>query len=355
MRFGLMKRASLLLVMLVALNVNAQLPFIKGVYGNPATLLKAGHRFDSLGMNAVFVRSISLNEDFFRTAKQQGCRVYVEFPTLYGNNYLEQHPEAWPINEKGERAVQADWFMGVCLTDPGLKQVRIAELKEISKRYAVDGIFLDYMHWHAQFEKADPILPETCFCDRCTGLFATHIGKAIPGSDITSRAGWILQNAEPAWRKWRSGILNTWIADLRKVLRQERPDARLGVFYCGWLPADHDSALYRKLGIDVAGLAREADILAPMLFHGMYGKSAGWVGEYMEWLDRELKSKSKTPLVWPIVQAHNKPATISADEFQKVMNAGMSSPSSGIMMFADGSLLEDPEKLKVMKTIYRSK
>jgi hypothetical protein len=350
-----MKGMLVILVILVALRVDAQLPFVKGVYGNPATLLKAGYRFDSLGMNAVFVRSISLNEEFFRTAKQQGCSVYVEFPTLYGNSYLKQHPEAWPINEKGDRAVQADWFMGVCVTDPELKQFRIGELKEITQQYAVDGIFLDYMHWHAQFERVDPILPETCFCDRCAEQFGIYVGKKIPGSDIAERAVWILKHAEPEWRKWRSGILSAWVADMKLVLKQYRPQAKLGVYYCGWMPGDHDSALYRKLGIDVPGIAREADVLAPMLFHGMYGKSPNWVGEYMNWLERELKSRSVNPLVWPIVQAHNKPSVISAEEFRKVMTEGMRAPSSGIMMFADGSLLEDPEKLRVMKLIYQNK
>jgi hypothetical protein len=350
-----MKKVFLILLMMATLSVDAQLPFVKGVYGDPATLLKAGHRFDSLGMNAVFVRSISLNDGFFSTAKHQGCSVYVEFPTLYGNTYLKQHPEAWPINEKGEKAAQAEWFMGVCLTDTGLKQFRIRELKEITRRYAVDGIFLDYMHWHAQFERADPILPETCFCERCTEQFGNHIGKKIPGSTIAERAGWILKHAEPAWRKWRSGVLTAWVTDMKQVLKQERPQAMLGVFYCGWLPAEHDSALYRKLGIDVAAIAREADILAPMLFHGMYGRPPAWVGEHMQWLGIELKNSSAAPLVWPIVQAHNKPSIISAAEFRKVMTEGMKLPASGIMMFADGSLLEDPEKLRVMRSIYRNK
>jgi hypothetical protein len=343
----------MILLMFAALRADAQLPFIKGVYGNPSTMLKAGHRFDSLGMNAVFVRSISLNEKFFNTAKQQGCRVYVEFPALYGNDYLKHHPEAWPINEKGERAAQADWFMGVCLTDTGLKQFRIRELREIAQQYAVDGIFLDYMHWHAQFERVDPILPETCFCDRCTAHFGSYIGNKIPGSDMATKAGWILQHAQPEWRKWRSEVLTAWVKDMKQVLEKERPEAMLGVFYCGWLPQDHDSALYRKLGIDVAAIALEADILAPMLFHRMYGKSPAWVGEYLRWLDSELKDKAIKPLVWPIVQAHNKPFVISPVEFNKVMTEAMKPPSSGIMMFEDGSLLHDPGKLEVMKVLYR--
>ncbi|HEX5668494.1 MAG TPA: hypothetical protein VFX73_06795 [Chitinophagaceae bacterium] len=330
-----------------------QQPFIKGVYGNPATLLKAGYRFDSLGMNAVFVRSISLNADFFSTAKKQGCRVFVEFPTLNGKDYLKDHPEAWPINEKGLKADPADWFMGICATNAAFREFRARQLRDILDQFAVDGIFLDYVHWHAQFESDRPILPETCFCDRCTGLFSGYIGKNIPGETVADRASWILRHADVQWRAWRISILNGWVTDMKNILRAKRPQALLGIYYAAWYPGDHDSALGRILGIDVAGLAERADVLAPMLFHGMLARPPVWVGQYIEWLGGIIKQKPKQPLVWPIVQAHNKPGIITPEEFRTVMQEGSKSPSSGIMMFADGSLLEDPEKLRVMKALYR--
>jgi hypothetical protein len=162
--------------------------FIKGVYGNPGTLLKAGYSFDSLGMNAVFVRSGSLNREFYETSKKQGVKVFVEFATLNGKEYLKEHPDAWPIDEKGEKSPPADWFMGICPTHQGFKESRDEELREILSTYEVDGVFLDYVHWHAQFETPEPILPETCFCDRCTQAFGASIDTVIPGETIPQRA-----------------------------------------------------------------------------------------------------------------------------------------------------------------------
>ena len=43
---------------------------VKGVYGNPAALWEAGYDFSSLGVNAVFVRSGSLNQEFIDRAKK---------------------------------------------------------------------------------------------------------------------------------------------------------------------------------------------------------------------------------------------------------------------------------------------
>lgn len=327
--------------------------FIKGVYGNPGTLLDAGYAFDSLGMNAVFVRSISLNREFYETSKKQGVKVFVEFPTLNGKEYLKDHPDAWPINEKGEQSPPADWFMGICPTHPGFKEFRSQQLRDILAEYQVDGIFLDYVHWHAQFETPEPILPETCFCDRCTGAFAASLNTVIPGETIPHKADWILKNADAKWRDWRVGILNGWVEDMGKILKSQQPSAKLGVFHCAWYPADYDSALYRTMGVDPIALAERADVLAPMLFHQMKGRPTTWVGEYVAWLGQTLGRErlSKTQ-IWPIVQSHNNPGIVSPNEFRQVMIEGSKAPSSGIMMFSDQSLVEDPEKIRVMKELF---
>ena len=328
--------------------------FIKGVYGNPSTLLNAGYRYDSLGMNAVFVRSISLNREFFDLASQQGSKVFVEFPILNGKEYLKDHPEAWPITEKGEKAEPADWFMGICPTDPGFKKYRSDQLREILQEYDVDGIFLDYVHWHAQFETNIPILPETCFCDRCTARFGKSLNKEIPGNLIADKASWILEYQDPAWRKWRADILNGWVEEMKAIIKEIRPNAKLGVFYCAWYPDDYDSALYRKLGIDPLAFSKTADVLSPMLFHKMKERSTSWVGDYVTWLgDLTNAGEKGKPQIWPIVQSHNNPGMVSPEEFRKVMLEGSKPPASGIMMFSDQSLIENPEKVKVMKELFR--
>jgi len=353
--------------------------FIKGVYGHPAALLDKGYRFDSLGINAVFVRSISLKPSFYTTAKEQGAAVYVEFPTLNGKGYVEAHPDAWPIDEKGQPSPPADWFMGVCPTHPGFREFRSQQLREILKEYAVDGIFLDYVHWHAQFETKDPILPETCFCERCTAIFGEEINQEIPGESIAEKADWILSHEDKAWRQWRADVLNGWVEDMGKIVKAEQPQAKLGVFYCSWYPADYDSALYKTLGIDPMAFAQRADVLSPMLFHRMKERPTSWVGEYVAWLGDfvvggsslqtwtlSLKETSDLPvqsglnpfsstLIWPIVQAHNSPGTVSPEEFRQVLMEGSKSPASGIMMFSAESIAQEPAKIEVLKKFYRHK
>lgn len=327
--------------------------FIKGIYGNPGTLLTAGYHFGELGMNAVFVRSISLNEYFYKATIDQHCKIFVEFPTLNGKNYLARHPNAWPIDAHGAQSPPADWFMGICPTDPDFREYRANELKEILNNYKVDGIFLDYFHWHAQFETKNPILPETCFCQRCIDTFSEKKDIIVPAGETPLRASWILNNEDTAWRQWRSEVLTSWARDMKAIIHEIQPEALMGIFYCSWYPEDYDHALYRILGIDIPAIAEIADVLAPMLFHKMKDRQPHWVGEYIQWLGAYTASeKNAKPLIWPIVQSHNNPSEVSPEEFSKVLNEAMKPPASGIMMFSDQSLLENPEKIEVMKQVY---
>lgn len=328
-------------------------PFVKGVYGNPAALLGAGHTFKSLGVNAIFVRSISLTPELYRNARENDVLVYVEFPLLNGKQYLEENPGAWPVNEKGQKAAPADWFMGICPTDPGFRNYRFGQLHDLLNNYDVDGIWLDYVHWHAQFETTEPLLPETCFCDRCINTFETQMNLDVPDGGTPSRSAWILTEKDSLWRAWRSQVLTGWVSEMKKDIDRRKSRILLGIFYCAWFPTDFDEALYRTLGLNLTELAGIVDVFSPMLFHKMMGKPVAWVHEYVEWLSVLPGTNGRTPVIWPIVQAHNKPGVISASEFREVMHNGSRPPASGIMMFSEQSLLQDPEKIRVVAEFYK--
>ena len=153
---------------------------VRGIYGNFSTFLTEEQPLQDLGVNALFIRGYTINPEDMQKAKNQDLQVYVEFPTLNGKNYIKDHPEAWAINSKGEQVEQAGWFMGVCPTEPGFKKHRREKLRELLREYQVEGVFMDYLHWHAQFETPEPILPETCFCANCLATFQADAGISVP-------------------------------------------------------------------------------------------------------------------------------------------------------------------------------
>lgn len=128
------------------------------------------------------------------------------------------------------------------------------------------------------------------------------------------------------------------------------PAVRFGVYHCPWTDAEFGGALRRTLGIDFRLLAPEIDVFSPMVYHGRMGRKPAWVREYIEWISQRLPDSVR---IWPIVQAHSSPTPISAAEFEAVTRGGFSGRATGLQMFTIGAVAEDPEKLSVLKRLYR--
>lgn len=326
---------------------------IRGAYSHPSAFWKTGAKLDESGINAVFVHSGSINQELAARVRQEGARLFAEFATLNGKGYVESHPEAWPVNEKGEKAAAATWFLGACPTEPGFRAWRMKQLEELLDRQKVDGIWMDYLHWHAQFEDPHPVLPETCFSPTCLRQFSQATGIRLPAVSLPDQARWILSRHEPRWRAWRCSVIADWIRAVRAVMVRKQPDLLLGAYLCPWDDRDYDGARQRILGLDLKLLAPLVDVMSPMVYHARMGRPPEWVGQSVEWLSRTIAGPH-APRIWPIVQAHGDPREISADEFRRVLELGRGGGASGVMMFTIGSVAQDPAKMSVLKDLYRA-
>ena len=326
---------------------------IRGVYGNPKPLWDKGLKLSDLGINSIFVHSGSINQDIIKRAKSEGSKVYAEFATLNGKNYVEKHPEAWAINEKGDKVEAASWFMGVCPTEPGFRQYRYDQLRDLLLKFDLDGIWMDYVHWHAQFEDPEPILPETCFCDHCIEKFSEHSKIKIPIAPTSEKASFILNNHDKKWRDWRCKVIFDWTYEIKAIIKGIKPNALLGLYHCPWTDGDFDGARRRILGLDYDMLKETIDVFSPMVYHGRMSKEPEWVEENIKWFSNRLNvGSSPYPKVWPIVQAHDDPNIISDKEFEKILRGGLAGKSSGVMMFTTGSVAKSEGKTEVLKKVY---
>jgi hypothetical protein len=326
---------------------------IRGIYGSPEPFWKKNISLNDIGVNAIFLHHESLNAAMMERAQSEGLKVFAEFATLNGKQYVDQHPEAWAIDNNGNKVKPATWFMGVCPTEPGFRQHRIDELRDLLRKFSLQGIWMDYLHWHAQFEDPDPILPETCFCENCLSGFQSSLGIKVPAGTTSKKAEWILKNHDSSWRNWRCSVIAGWVRDFKKVLKAEKPDALLGVYHCPWDDDDFNGARRRNLGLDYDSLRNIVDVFSPMVYHGRMAQNPEWVKENIEWFSTRLDIKAGTfPKVWPIVQAYDDPAVISAEEFEKVLRYGAGGQATGVMMFTSNSVAEDEQKIAVVKKVY---
>jgi len=326
---------------------------IRGIYGSPEPFWKKNTKLNELGVNAAFIHDGAITDSIMKRARVEGVRVFAEFATLNGKGWVEKHSEAWAIDKFGNKAQPATWFLGVCPTEPGFRQHRISELKTLLNKFDIHGVWMDYLHWHAQFEDPEPILPETCFCDHCLTTFQNHTGITIPDGSIASKADWILSNHDSSWRNWRCSVVAGWVRDFRTVIKQEKPAALLGIYHCPWDDSDFNGARRRSLGLDYDSLRGIVDVFSPMVYHGRMGKTPDWVRQNIEWFCKRVNIKAGSfPKVWPIVQSYNDPGIISAEEFEKVLRHGASDQATGVMMFTSYSIAEEEKKIATMKKVY---
>jgi hypothetical protein len=323
---------------------------VRGMYSSPKAFWDKGARLSDWGVNALFVSAGSITAAMMERAAAEGARVFAEFATLNGKGYVEQHPEAWPVNERGEKAPAATWFMGACPTDPEFRAWRMKQLDDLLDRHAVAGVWMDYFHWHAQFEDPNPVLPETCFSQSCVAAFEAASGIRVPKGPAAERARTILGRHEREWRAWRARHLTGWARQVKARVAKKRPGALLGLFHCPWTDDEFAGARRRILGLDLDELAGVVDVFSPMVYHGRMQRRPEWVGEYVEWLSRKMGGRAK---IWPIVQAHNEPRPIPADEFETVLRLGSGGAASGVMMFTAQSVASEDAKMQSMRRVYR--
>ncbi len=92
-------------------------------------LFREWHR---LGVNTGFI-SIELAESgtFIPAARRAGIRTLVVTPVFHNPGYLAEHPEAWAITGRGERAKQ-DWVEFVCPSREDYREQRAREALSLS-------------------------------------------------------------------------------------------------------------------------------------------------------------------------------------------------------------------------------
>jgi hypothetical protein len=333
---------------------------LRGIYGGvPTQWFAQGKTLADYGVNAIWIGSGGLTTEAIALLKQQGAKVFAEFNTLHEVGYLSQHPDAAPIGADGALCPPPDGWQGICPTHPGYRAYRMEAFRKTLRDFEIDGIWLDYHHSHASWEQAVPNMPDTCFCARCLAQFQKETGIALPEASTAERARLLLGKYRAKWVQWRCDLFTDWVREFHTIRKEVRPAALLGTFHCPWKTTDFQRALREKLAIDLRAQAQYIDVFSIMPYHARFAhaQDPAWIARQTAWLGRHLGLKG-TPderqKIWPIVQLSDWGETVSVEQIPGVLDYGTRLPATGIMVFAWGSLQNQPDKVEAMGAFYRS-
>ena len=332
---------------------------VRGIYGGVPTEMLEHSTLQDFGVNAIFMGAGGLTAESVALLKKQGARVFAEFNTMHDAGYLQHHPDAAPIGTDGQVSPPPQGWQGVCPTHPGYRRLRMDAFRKVLREFAVDGIWLDYHHSHASWERDTPDMPDTCFCQRCLAQFQQETKTALPDKPAPQLTRWLLDTHHDTWVQWRCDVFTDWVREFREIIDATRPAALLGTFHCPWTNAEFDGALRNKLAIDLKAQAKYIDVFSIMPYHARFGhvEDPAWISRQTKWLGDHLGIKgepNERQHIWPIVQLSDWGESVSVEQVRSVLDHGTRRPATGVMVFNWGSLRNQLPKVEQMGEYYRS-
>ncbi len=331
---------------------------IRGIYGGfPDEILKRGQTPADYGVNAIWVGSGGLKQDKIEQYHELGLKVFAEFNSMHFASYLKKHPEAAPIGTDGEPSPPPHGWQGVSAFDAGYRKNRMGEFRRVLETFDIDGIWLDYHHSHASWERSEPVMPDTDFSPGALKQFQETTGISLPDS-APAAAKKLLGTYREKWTQFRCDVFTDWVREYREILERVRPKALLGTFHCPWSPDDYNGAIRHKLAIDLPAQAKYLDVLSIMPYHARFGhpQNPEWITKQTYSLAEQLGLKGEPgekQQIWPIVQLADWGESVGVDQVSSVLDSGTKQPSTGVMVFHWSGVSKDWQKVEALGRFYR--
>ena len=258
------------------------------------------------------------------------------------------HPEIRPIGADGQPlSIVPGYTAFSCPLAHWWRERRLAQIEQLLQEHEIDGLWLDFIRYPGRWERPQPTLDQSCFCDESLARFEEFAGLTVPSDTTSQCATWILDTAPGQWAAWKCSVIAEFVSQIKALLREAKPQAILGMFSVPWGPGDNDNAIQRVIGQDFARLAQHIDFFSPMVYHTMCGRPVEWIGKHTHYL-AQVTGK---PVI-PIVQAIDKPNSMPRGEFRKALLEGLAEPSAGVMMFRLEDVVTDEEKFAALQEVY---
>ena len=332
---------------------------IRGLYGGyPDAILERGKTPADFGINAIWVGSGGLKHDQIDRYRQMGLRVFAEFNSMHDASFLKEHPDAAPIGPDGKPSPPPHGWQGVSPFHAGYRRDRMDTFRRVLETYEIDGIWLDYHHAHASWERADPALPDTDFSPVALKRFTEKTDIELP-AETPAAAKLLLGRYREDWTQFRCDVFTDWVREYREILDASRPEALLGTFHCPWSQDDDDGAIRHKLAIDLPAQAKFLDVFSIMPYHARFGHShdPAWIARQTESLGELLDLNGKPnekQKIWPIVQLADWGETVSLEQIPQVLDNGTRLPATGVMVFHWNGVSKQWDKVEAMGEVYRA-
>lgn len=238
-------------------------------------------------------------------------------PSSYPGPVLSAHPEWANIDNKGRRQHIND---GKFYLDPANKEARsylLGIVNEITSRYQVDGLQLDYIRY--------PFQDDNSGFTYGYGVAARQQFKQLTGIDPVN----ISPSSGNLWRQWvefKTNQINTFVGEVSQLLRRHYPRTILSVAV---FPHPESQRIYKiQQNWEVWARQGIVDLIVPMT----YALDTNRLQRITEPLAKEQTLGSA--LISPSVKLLTLPDVVAIDQIQALRDL----PTGGYSIFAVESI-----------------
>lgn len=300
---------------------------------------QTGAQLRALGFDGVFVKTH--DPEWLAGLRESGLSLYASLTCFMGAGVWRQFPGSRPVLPDGAPAPKDDWYEPALPTLPKLRAARLTRLEALAK-LPLDGVWLDFIRWPARWETPEPALYHSSFDLLTLRQFEQDTGLIPPRG--VSIADWLLQEVADHWFTWRCQQIASFVA----LAKARLPNRLLGVFIVPWTDEDAIDGIAAPnrhiVGQDLALLELHADVISPMVYHRLCGRSVAWPAEVV----RLVKGRVNTP-VWPVVETLREDANYTPHEFEIVLAGVSVSGADALVVFNLDGVLSHPARLEALR------
>mgnify|MGYP006277890159 CR=1 FL=1 len=171
-----------------------------------------------------------------------------------GGPVLAAHPDWMAINQMGVPVSPGSSYYWLCPSRPECRHFVVTQIEDVARRYAIDGVHLDYVRFDRTIVKGAP--PPYCVCDHCRTTF-----QAAGGSDPMRISAYTPEFQQ--WMLWRENLVSTLVGEVSARVRAIRPSI---VMSAAVYPDPTEARRYFGQNWALWLANRSLDFVSPMLY-----------------------------------------------------------------------------------------
>ena len=281
-----------------------------------------------VGIHGIFFEADS--EKHFNMVKEAGMEAHRWIWTTNRGEreLLENHPEWYAINRKGESCADKPPYVGyyrwLCPSREEVQQYIVDDMIAQLNKGHVDGIHLDYVRycdvilpvnlWKTYNIVQTEELPEYdyCYCDVCKAKFKEWSGDTL--NDIQ------YPDASLSWRLYRYKTITDLVNRIAKEAKAKGKPVTAAVF---------PTPEVARRNVRQDWINWNLDGVFPMIYHGFYKEKVKWIGRAVEEGVRGIDGR------FPLYAGLYLPDFADNKEVEEGIRYALENGAAGISMFGN--------------------